>query len=50
MYFSRSLAVLAVIFASMSSITALPVPGDDGVAQELCVFKREDGGETAVAC
>jgi hypothetical protein len=50
MYFTRSLAVLAVVFASISTITALPTPGDDGTAQDFCVFKREDGGETAVAC
>jgi hypothetical protein len=50
MYFSRSLAVLATVFAFASTIAALPTPGENAAAQDLCIFRRGEEGETAVAC
>lgn len=56
MFFSRSLVVLAMMLALVSTITALPVAGTDDKVEQLCIFKRDgdgaDGGEATaqVAC
>jgi hypothetical protein len=50
MYILRSLAILATVFAFASTVTALPTPGDNAASQDLCVLKRGEEGEAAVAC
>lgn len=54
--FSRGLVVLAMALATLSTVTALPVAGEEAATQQLCVLRRGDdaansGEATAeVAC
>jgi hypothetical protein len=57
MYLSRSLMLLAAVFAFAPAISALPTPGAEisrveprGTTGDLCVLKRGDDAEAEVAC
>jgi hypothetical protein len=50
MYISRALAVLAAVFAFTTTIAALPTPGENAPAQDLCVLRRGEEGTAETAC